>query len=74
MAADQDMIDEISGAGDLKALDALRVRLLGKQGEITAKLKSLGTMDPQTRATEAPKIHELRETVTAAIAGRRTAL
>jgi phenylalanyl-tRNA synthetase alpha chain len=74
MAADQDMIEEISGAGDLKTLDALRVRLLGKQGEITAKLKSLGAMDPETRAIEAPKIHELRESVAAAIAERRTVL
>ena len=35
--------------------------LLGKSGEITAQLKSLGSMDPDTRAAEAPKIHALRE-------------
>ena len=37
MAAEQ-IIDEITAADDLAALDALRVRLLGKSGEITAKL------------------------------------
>ena len=74
MAADQDIIDEIRGAGDLNAVELLRVRLLGKSGEITALLKSLGAMDPDTRATEAPKIHALREQVTSAIADRKNAL
>jgi phenylalanyl-tRNA synthetase alpha chain len=74
MAMDGDMLDEIGGAGDLAALDAVRVRLLGKSGEITAKLKSLGSMDPDTRASEAPKIHALREQVTGAIAERKAAL
>ena len=69
-----EIIDEILSAPDLKAVDALRVRMLGKTGEITAKLKSLGAMDPGTRAAEAPKIHAFREQVTGAIAERRNAL
>jgi phenylalanyl-tRNA synthetase alpha chain len=71
---DEDIITEIGAAGDLEALEALRVRLLGKQGEITAKLKSLGSMDPDARAAEAPRIHALRERVTAAIGDRKSAL
>jgi phenylalanyl-tRNA synthetase alpha chain len=74
MAADQDIIDQIRGAGDLAVLESLRVKLLGKSGEITAKLKSLGAMDPEARAAEAPKIHALREQITDAIASRKTAL
>ena len=74
MAADQTTLDAIAGAGDLAALDAVRVRLLGKSGEVTAKLKSVGSMDADTRAAEAPKIHALREQVTAAIAERKAAL
>ena len=72
MAAD--ILDEIRNAGDLAAVEALRVRLLGKSGEITARLKSLGSMDPQARAAQAPEIHALREAVTAAIAERKAAL
>ena len=72
--ADSSILDEIGSADDLAALDAVRVRLLGKSGEITAKLKSLGAMDPDTRAAAAPKIHALREQVTSAIAERKTAL
>src|SRR6476659_416421 len=74
MAADADILGEIAGALDLASVEALRVRLLGKSGEITAKLKSLGAMDPETRSAEAPKIHALREAVTEAIATRKAAL
>src|SRR6476469_10758848 len=68
------LLDRIAAAQDLQALDSVRVALLGKSGEITAKLKSLGSMDPDTRSAEAPKIHALREQVTGAIADRKAAL
>ena len=68
------MIDRITAASDLQELDSLRVALLGKSGEITAQLKLLGSMDPETRANEAPKIHGRREMVLAAIADRKAAL
>ncbi len=74
MAADHDTLKEIGKAGDLAALEALRVRLLGKSGEITAKLKSLGAMDADTRAAEAPKVHALREQITDALASRKAEL
>ena len=67
-------LDRIAAAKDLTELDSVRVALLGKQGEITAKLKSLGSMDAETRAAEAPKVHALREQVTGAIAERKQAL
>jgi len=68
------LLDRIAAAEDLQALDNVRVELLGKSGEITAKLKSLGSMDADTRTSEAPKIHALRERVTDAIAERKAAL
>ena len=40
---------EISASGDLQQLDDLRVRYLGKKGEVTAQLKSLGSMEPERR-------------------------
>jgi phenylalanyl-tRNA synthetase alpha chain len=74
MASDTDLLDQIRSAPDLGALDQLRVSVLGKSGSITAKLKSLGSMDPEARAAEAPKIHAFREQVTSAIADRKSAL
>ncbi len=62
---------EIAAAADLAALDAVRVAALGKSGEVTQLLKSLGAMDAETRTAEAPKIHALREAVTEAIAARK---
>src|SRR5947208_13064206 len=68
------LLERIAAAGDLQELDSVRVSLLGKSGEITAKLKSLGTMDPQARAAEAPKIHALREQLSGALAERKAEL
>jgi phenylalanyl-tRNA synthetase alpha chain len=68
------LLDRIAAAGSLAELEQLRVAALGKQGEITATLKSLGSMEPDTRAAEAPKIHALREAVTTAIAERKATL
>ena len=68
------LIDRIAAADSLQALDQLRVAALGKSGEITTLLKSLGSMDPETRAAEAPKIHALREAVASAIAERKATL
>jgi len=68
------LTDRIAAAGSLQELEQLRVAALGKSGEITAKLKSLGAMDPDTRAAEAPKIHALRQQVTDALVSRKAAL
>ncbi len=65
---------EIAAAADLTALDAVRVAALGKSGEVTELLKSLGKMDADRRMAEAPRIHALREAVTEAIAARKAAL
>ena len=74
MASDTDLVEEIRSAPDLSVLEQLRLSALGKSGSITAQLKSLGGMDPDTRAAEAPKIHALREAVSGALAERKAAL
>ncbi|HEX8842703.1 MAG TPA: phenylalanine--tRNA ligase subunit alpha [Sphingomicrobium sp.] len=74
MIETETMLDRILAAESLQELDSVRVSLLGKSGEITAKLKSLGSMDPDERAREAPKVHALREQVTDALATRKAAL
>src|SRR3954462_1219426 len=68
------LLDRIAAAENLTELDSVRVSLLGKSGEITARLKSLGSMAPGTRAAEAPAVHALREAVTSAITERKDAL
>ena len=59
---------------DLEALEAVRISLLGKQGTISALLKTLGSMTPEQRQAEGPRINGLREAATNAIAARKNDL
>ena len=70
----QDALDRIAAAQDLDAVEGLRVAFLGKQGSISALLKTLGAMSPDQRQSEGPKIHGLREAVTTALADCKAAL
>src|SRR5690606_38081729 len=64
----------VAGAADLAALEAVRVSALGKQGSISALLKTLGSMTPDERKTRGPEINGLRDRIAAAIAERKAAL
>jgi phenylalanyl-tRNA synthetase alpha chain len=68
------LLADIAAAATLDAVEALRVGALGKQGVVTALLKTLGSMTPDERLARGPAIHDLREGVTAAIAARKAAL
>jgi len=69
-----ELLARIDSAPDLQAVEAERVALLGKQGEITQLLKTLGAMSAEERQVEGPRIHGLRERVTGAIAARKASL
>jgi phenylalanyl-tRNA synthetase alpha chain len=62
------------GQADATELESLRIALLGKQGSITALLKTLGKMSPDERLVEGPRIQGVREAVTTAITARKAAL
>jgi phenylalanyl-tRNA synthetase alpha chain len=66
--------EEIARASSIEDLEQIRVRLLGKKGEITAQLKALGGMDPDARRSAGAKINEAKETITALLDARRNAL
>jgi phenylalanyl-tRNA synthetase alpha chain len=65
---------EIAESADLQALDDLRVRYLGKKGEITAQLKSLGSMEPEQRRSFGQAVNAARDALNQAIGARRQAL
>lgn len=69
-----ELLDAVATADTPVAIEEVRVKALGKQGAITALLKSLGAMSPDERQNEGPRIHGLREGVTQAIAERKAAL
>ncbi len=65
---------EISASDDLQQLDDLRVRYLGKKGEVTAQLKSLGSMEPEQRKSFGQSVNAVRDSLNQAITGRRQTL
>ncbi|GAA4046143.1 phenylalanine--tRNA ligase subunit alpha [Parerythrobacter jejuensis] len=66
-------LERIAAAADADALEALRVEYLGKQGSISALLKTLGKMTPEERQTEGPKIQGARTAAADAITARKEA-
>ncbi len=69
-----DLLRQVEGAGDLAALEALRVSALGKQGAVSALLKSLGSMSPDERREKGPLINGLRDRVQASLSQRKAGL
>jgi phenylalanyl-tRNA synthetase alpha chain len=65
---------DIARASSIEDLEQIRVRLLGKKGEITALLKSLGAMDPDARRIAGAHINEAKDALAQALDARREAL
>ena len=70
----QRALAEIEASGNLKELDDLRVQYLGKKGEITALLKTLGAMEPEQRKSFGQAVNTTRDTLNRAILARRQTL
>jgi phenylalanyl-tRNA synthetase alpha chain len=71
---ERDARGRIEAAEDLAALEALRVEYLGKQGSVSALLKTLGAMSPDERLEKGPQIQGLRQAVSDALAERKAAM
>ena len=67
-------LSKISGCSDLRQLDELRVAYLGKKGEITSLLKSLGSMEPSERKAFGQAVNAARDRVTTALSEQKTVL
>jgi len=67
-------VTDVQAAATLEALDQLRVRLLGKQGEVTALLKQLGALPPEQRKAQGEQINRLRDALTEALTARKLTL
>ena len=53
-------LEELKGAQDLKVLDAVRVKYLGKKGELTAILKQMGKLTAEERPVIGQLANEVR--------------
>jgi phenylalanyl-tRNA synthetase alpha chain len=71
---ERDARGRIEAAADLAALEVLRVEYLGKQGSVSALLKTLGAMSPAERLEKGPQIQGLRQAVSDALGERKAAM
>jgi phenylalanyl-tRNA synthetase alpha chain len=64
----------IEASDTLQQLDDLRVQYLGKKGEVTAQLKTLGSMEPDQRKAFGQAVNATRDALNQAIVARRKLL
>ena len=69
-----DLMGAIDSADTLDSLEAVRITALGKQGSVSALLKTMGSMSPEERQTQGPIINGLRENITSALASKKADL
>ncbi|MCH8248971.1 MAG: phenylalanine--tRNA ligase subunit alpha [Proteobacteria bacterium] len=65
---------EIDAATDLAALEAVRVSYLGKKGQLTARLKTLGQLPAKERASAGQEINQAKQTLQGRFNTRRDSL
>src|SRR4051794_15231532 len=64
----------LAAASDLRAWDAIRVGVLGKNGKLTALLRELGKTAPEQRRERGAQLNRLKEELSSAIEARRITL
>lgn len=65
---------EIAALSDTKALEDLRIKFLGKKGELTAILKQMGSLSAEERPIMGQLANDVRSTLEAAITEKAAAL
>ena len=65
---------EIAGISDAKALEDLRIKVLGKKGELTAILKQMGGLSAEERPVIGQLANEVRTEIEKALSDKQTAL
>jgi len=64
----------VAGAADEALLEEVRLAALGKKGEISALMASLGKMEPDQRRAAGAMLNVLRDEIDAALRARKAAL
>jgi phenylalanyl-tRNA synthetase alpha chain len=69
-----DALSRVDQADDLRALDAVRVQVLGKSGTLTGLLKELGKAPPEERRARGAALNVAKDEIAAALDARRGTL
>ena len=67
-------LSAVASAGDSSALDDVRVKYLGKKGELTGLLKGLGKLSHEERPAAGAEINSAKEALQEAISARKADL
>lgn len=67
-------LEEVAASGKLAALDAVRVRWLGRKGLLTEQLKSLGSLPAAERPAAGARINEAKQRIQEALDARQREL
>ena len=65
---------EASSSDSIKALDELRIKYLGKKGELTAILKQMGKLSAEERPVIGQLANKVRQDIEEAITSKMSAL
>jgi len=69
-----EILKSVEEAKDLKSLDDVRVKAIGKQGSVSLLMKTLGKMDPEERKEKGVLFNTLRQEVTQEIENKKETL
>ena len=67
-------LDLIGNAADEATLEDLRVQAVGKKGEISLQMRSLGKMTPEERQVAGPALNALKDEINAALTAKKAGL
>ncbi len=71
---EDDVLKEVAGAGNLAALDAVRVSAIGKKGRISNLMAQLGKLPAEERKTFGAAVNALKTKVSDALDARKAVL
>ena len=67
-------LEQIAGAGDEAALEAIRLAAVGKKGEVSLKMRELGKMTPEERQVAGPALNALKDEINSALSAKKSGL
>lgn len=70
----QSALEEIATTADLRALEAARVKFLGRKGKVTEILRGLAEVAPEERPAMGQAANEVKQAISDALDARKTAL
>lgn len=73
-ALETELIASVDAAGDLAALDAVRVAALGKKGRVSELMSKLGALPPEERKSFGQSVNALKTRIGEALDARKTVL